>query len=107
MAKFTIFFKEEKFNAGVLRLKYGYDLDRETRREYILQLVQLAKLPTGQAYISKNNIGKLLDPELYRDISMENLLTLIDISAERRLAELTALLLQICNERRAKPDDKD
>ena len=103
---YEIIFRNEKFLAGVLRLKYGYELDEVTRRGYEEQLCRLA-YPVVMYFINENETEKFMDPEVYRYMSMKELLRLVDISAERHMTELTALLLQICNERRAKPDDKD
>ena len=49
--------------------------------------------------IANNEIEKLFDPELHKYLSAEQLLPLIDKSAQNHLTELTAFLMQLRNEK--------
>ena len=88
----------EKFNAGILRLKYGYELDEEAHRMYEEQLARLAPLAM-ELYIDNNKIEELFDPVIYECLSIEQTLSLIELSARKNQTELTAFLMQVCNEK--------
>ena len=110
------FFTREKINAGKLRLKYGYELDEKTRREYEKKLGELPLLIVEE-YLTKyeqfvipdpelfdrKGLEALLEPELYAYVNAGQLLPFIDRSAKYNITELTAFLMKICDEKRTKP----
>ncbi|MCH5209046.1 MAG: leucine-rich repeat protein [Oscillospiraceae bacterium] len=89
----------DKLNAGLLRLKYGFELDDDVRRKYEARLDKLSCYIT-KSYINENTIEPILEPALYTYMSIDNLRSLIDISVERHLTELTAFLMRVCNDKR-------
>lgn len=90
-----------KFNAGMIRLKDGYELDDEMRKKYEQRLDDLGKY-IAEYYIEQNDIETALNPDLYIYMSLENLIPLTELSAQHQLTELTAFLLQICEDKRRK-----
>ena len=94
----------EIFNAGMLRLKYGYELDEAMRGKYKERLNELG-LTFVKGCISNNKIEELFVREIYDFLSIDDMLALIDLSAEERLTELTAFLMRICNEKKTKRDE--
>ena len=93
-------YPEEKFRIGTIRLKYPYELDDEMRRRYEEKLNVLA-LPVATKRIEDNDIEELLDPGFYKYVTIENILPLVDLSVEKGMTELTAVLMQMCNTKRA------
>lgn len=92
--------EQDKFRAAMTRLKYGCESDEEARRNYAELLDELG-YSIAQKFIRGSELNKALDPELYAYMSLKNLLPLIDLSAKHGLTELTAYLMQKCNEKRA------
>lgn len=92
-------FAFERFNAMKLRLKYGYELDSETRRGYEEQLGKITPY-VMEVRIEAERTQELFDPEFYEYLNVEQMLPLIDLSARYHLTELTAFLMQLCNDKR-------
>lgn len=88
----------DKFNSALIRLKYGCKPDEQTLRSYGEQLGELGQF-IAEHYISENKPELILDPVLYTYVSAEDLLRLVDASAGKHWTELTALLMQMCNEK--------
>lgn len=89
----------DKFNAGIQRLKYGFELNEKTRREYERQLGKLVEL-AAPAYIECDEAEILMNRGFYTDMSIEDLIRVIELSTEHQQTELTAFLLQILQEKR-------
>lgn len=90
---------EGKLKAGLMRLKYAIELDGDKRREYEDKMNALGYDFVYEC-ICENKIKKIMDHELYTYISLESLLSLVDLAAEQQLTELTAFLMQKYNEKR-------
>lgn len=90
----------EKFDAALTRLKYDYELDERSRRNYE-ELVSRLGCAIAASRMKNDRIKKALDPVLYRYMSLKDLTSLVDLSTELRLTELTAILMQKCNEKRS------
>lgn len=90
---------EGKIRAGLLRLRYGVDLDDDRRRKYEDKLNELC-FEFVNDQLRDKSFDKITDPELYTYMSLENLLSLIRLTSENHLPELTAVLMQKCSEKR-------
>ncbi|MCH5209044.1 MAG: leucine-rich repeat domain-containing protein [Oscillospiraceae bacterium] len=94
------YFVIEKVAVAKVRLKYGYELDEPTRRRYEEFLAKFGRA-AAEKYIKYNDLEEAFDPLLYEYMSAEDMLSLVDLSAQNNLTELTAFLMQKLSEKKA------
>lgn len=81
-----------------MRLEYGYELDDETRRYYEEEYGRLTAVIV-EYNIKDDDVERAMDPQKYRFTKKEDILPLIGLSAERGYTELTAMLMQLCQDK--------
>lgn len=88
----------DKFLYAKMRLEYGYELDDETRRYYEEEYGRLTAVIV-EYNIKDDDVERAMDPKRYRFTKKEDILPLIGLSAERGYTELTAMLMQLCQDK--------